>query len=114
LQGRSRELWGQFAAALAGIATAIDTAALVLLVTAYATYLDATEKIAASGSIWLARTDGRLPIAKISPWQRVASDAWRRTKEMLSEFGLTPASQTRVAIRPPTGDGLDEFLARQA
>jgi P27 family predicted phage terminase small subunit len=42
------------------------------------------------------------------------SDAWKRIRAMLSEFGMTPASRSKVgASGPSEADPLEEFLKKR-
>jgi P27 family predicted phage terminase small subunit len=113
LAGRAREAWYEFAGGLEGIATRLDATALELLCTAYGGYLDCMAKVAQGGPVWIGKAkDGGLPFARISPYMRVAADQWRKVKEMLTEFGMTPSSRTRLHVVPADGDGdgFEEFI----
>ena len=45
------------------------------------------------------------------PEVAIRSDAWKRHKSMLVEFGLTPSARTRVAANPEQKSGkLERFL----
>jgi P27 family predicted phage terminase small subunit len=49
-----------------------------------------------------------------SPYLTVANRAMQQMKEMLSEFGMSPSSRTRVhAIPPPIEDSALEALRRR-
>ena len=48
------------------------------------------------------------------PASAVASDAWRRVSSMLSEFGLTPASRSRLQVADASGPNqFDEWRSRR-
>jgi P27 family predicted phage terminase small subunit len=115
LQGAAREAWHDFAAGLTGIATSLDATALELLCVAYAGFRGAMEKVASGGPVWIVPAkDGGLPIARVSPYQRLATTQWKMVREMMAEFGLTPSSRSRVQVAGPAaaGDDFDRFLAR--
>jgi phage terminase small subunit len=49
-----------------------------------------------------------------SPFLAVANKALEQMRAFLNEFGMTPASRTRVhAERPSATNALDEFLRRE-
>ena len=54
----------------------------------------------------LTQTDKKISVT-------AASDAWKRCKSMLVEFGLTPSSRSRVkVVKASTPDPLEKFLAK--
>jgi P27 family predicted phage terminase small subunit len=118
ITGAARRAWIDFAPALqaTGIGTAIDSTALELLCTAYGAYLDASAEVARRGAVWLEKAEGdETPAFVYSPFWRVASQEWAKVKSMLSEFGMTPASRSRLRVEASAGgvsDEFDQFVAR--
>ena len=55
------------------------------------------------------RSPNNFPVQ--SPYLTVAIRALEQMRSLLSEFGMSPASRTRVAATPPLDDGEDEFEA---
>lgn len=109
-----------------GVITKADGLALELLVSAYDEYRDARDLIhdAAAEKKFEAQQlvetkDGLVYktftelgfILRPHPANALATNAWRRTAAMLSEFGLTPASRSKVrSDMSDEVDPLDEFL----
>lgn len=102
-----------------GVLTKADGLALELLVTAHDEYRDARDIIhdAAAEKIFEGQTvemkDGLIyksftqngVILRAHPANALATNAWRRTASMLAEFGLTPASRSKVSM---VGDAAEE------
>ncbi len=105
--------WKAFAAELNAmqVLTLADRAALAALVSAYRASLEADEGVAAEG-LTCARTTDRGGASIVAhPAVAIRSDAWKRYKSMLVEFGLTPSSRTRIATNPnPKASPLADFL----
>lgn len=116
LKGIARVAWGEIGSQLAlmRVMTTGDGSALELLCRAYAEYRAAADLVARQGATYRSRTlTGH--IVRKRPEVQIASDAWRRVKSMLVEFGLTPAARPRVSEAPeappsPTGDPSEEFI----
>jgi P27 family predicted phage terminase small subunit len=50
-----------------------------------------------------------------SPFLAIANKAFDQMRAMLTEFGMTPSSRTKVRVeRPDAGDPMDDFLRRGA
>lgn len=126
LVGRSKRLWNEIAPVLdeMGVLTTADPHALALLCDAYAEYLDARAVVKKEGATYqTSRVLGQLytesgeevPLVNTMVRQRpevaIASDAWRRIQRMMSEFGLTPSSRSRIKASPKEEiDPFEEFL----
>jgi P27 family predicted phage terminase small subunit len=110
LTSEQRAAWNTFAQSLrsAKIATGLDAAALELLASAYARYLDAASRVAQAGAVWVAKSDADLPTFAYSPYYNVMNREWKKVAEMLREFGMTPSSRTRISAGP-ADDAIDEF-----
>ncbi len=51
---------------------------------------------------------------KPHPAAVMKADAWKRIRAMLSEFGMTPASRSKVGANGPAeADPLEEFLKKR-
>ncbi|MGH8657358.1 MAG: phage terminase small subunit P27 family, partial [Gammaproteobacteria bacterium] len=83
----AKRAWPQFAKPLAeaGITTALDAAALRLLVETYSTWLKANEAIQREGMTYEANG-----IQRVSPWIRIQASSGELMLRLLSEFGMTP------------------------
>lgn len=78
-----------------GVLTVIDGMALELLVDAYQEWMDAREQVDLYGATYESLTQNGT-IIRARPEVAIASDAWRRIRAMLAEFGMTPSSRSRV------------------
>lgn len=76
----------------AGILTNIDVQALALYCEAYARWMDANEKINNFGSV--IKAPSGYPVQ--SPYLSISNKAFEQMKAMLTEFGMTPSSRSKV------------------
>lgn len=113
-----------------GVITKADGLALELLVTAYDEFRDARDLIhdAAAEKVFedkqvVEQKDGLIyksltangVILRAHPANALATNAWRRTASMLAEFGLTPASRSKVSnVASDDEDPLEAFLRQGA
>lgn len=81
----------------ARILTNIDTTALMLYCETYATWRDATDQINKYGSVVAGKDE--YPIR--SPYLLVAQKSFEQMKSMMTEFGMTPSSRTRIKVVEP-------------
>lgn len=93
LTGSAASTWKQLSAYLErmGVLTIADGLALELLCDAYSDYLAARKK----------------------GWHQRAEAAFKRIKSLLIEFGLTPASRSRIKTGEAPADPLSDFLKRK-
>jgi P27 family predicted phage terminase small subunit len=87
-----------------GVLTQLDAKALELLVEAYDEYRTHCETLENEGYTY--RTDQGL--IKAHPAAGMKADAWKRIHTMLSAFGMSPASRTKVNM---AGEDKDDPLA---
>lgn len=113
LDATARRAWRELGAVLdeMRVITLADAMALELLCTAYADYRAASAAIARHGMTYACETEFST-IIRIRPEVLQAANAWRRVKVMLQEFGLTPASRSKVSADTIPDDPLEEFLQR--
>lgn len=114
LQGAARDAWERFSSELAecGVGSQLDAAALELLCEAYAAHVEAATQVAKNGAVWIERPEpGKLPKFAYSPYWVVQKNEYKKLLTLLSEFGMTPSSWSRVQTAPRR-DSLDEFLSR--
>lgn len=135
LKGRGRRFWKSIAPILEemGVLTTADPNALAMLCDVLAEYVEARELVRKYGMTYESQTMNahtkRVLNAEEDPEEdedvfdpnaisvmirprpevRIASDAWRRARAMMQEFGLTPSARTRVKGDPK--DEEDEFEA---
>ena len=106
-------VWDEFAAELDAmqVLTLADRAALAVLVSAYCDWLEADDAIEEHGLTQTRTTKGGDSYAAPRPEVAIRSDAWKRYKSMLVEFGLTPSARTRISANPAQkASRLEEFL----
>lgn len=108
LTGTAREAWNRFAAQVSScrIATDLDATALELLCAAYAIYLDNLQKTLQHGAVWMEKGESAIPKFVYSPHWAVMNKEWKKVKEMLCQFGMTPSSRSGIQADVPTDDDL--------
>jgi P27 family predicted phage terminase small subunit len=77
-----------------GLLTTLDRAALAAYCTTYARWIDAEEALKKTGPI--VRAPSGYPM--ISPYLVVANRALEQMRAFMIEFGLTPASRSRISV----------------
>jgi len=80
----------------------VDRYALAMFCAVTARWMEAERKLQQIGPVITSEAGGMYQ----SPWLHVANKAWGQMRQMLSEFGLTPAERSRlktvVADEEPT------------
>lgn len=79
-----------------GLLTKIDKAALAGYCVAWSSWIEALEQLKA-GKVF--KTPSGYPV--LSPWWAIATQADKQMHRYLTEFGLTPASRSRIHVQPP-------------
>jgi P27 family predicted phage terminase small subunit len=93
-----------------GLLTTIDRAALALYCDAYGRWLEAVASLQKYGTV--IKSPSGFPVQ--SPYVAIANKAGEQVRLLLAEFGMSPASRTRVQVElPPEEDDLGEFLRRR-
>lgn len=77
----------------AGVLTQLDAMALGMLCEQFAIWADASAKVAKFGLVY----KGQGGQAKESPYLKIANKSMERIQKLLVEFGMTPASRTRIS-----------------
>ena len=111
----ARQLWRWLAPRLddSQVLTKVDGPALELLCDAYAEYRAARAVIEAQGATYGLDTEVGGTMVRTRPEVGIAADAWRRMRAMLTEFGLTPASRSKVSmVGAVPEDPFEEYLRR--
>jgi P27 family predicted phage terminase small subunit len=109
LHGAARAEWKRLAPQLfeAGLLTELDVTALAALCSTWALWTEAKERLESEGLTVSVRGGAVRP----SPWIAIASRAQRDMQLLQAEFGLTPASRSRVKVEPPPRrDPFDDLL----
>jgi len=100
LHGAAREHWKKITAQLLmlGVLTTIDLDALARYCQIYQRWLEAEEKIEKTGGPVITTRNGNLVQ---NPHLAVANKANEQLNSLAAEFGLTPASRSKVHADPP-------------
>ncbi len=121
VKGRARTFWRRHQPMLTAmrVLTTADVDAMASLCETEAEFWDAREDVHKRG-IEIGHTrytkDGHsYEEYEPNPSVKIASDAMKRMKAMMAEFGMTPSSRTRVktAEKPKEADPLEELMKRR-
>lgn len=102
-----------------GVMSQLDGRALELLVEAYTEYRHHCDTLEREGYTYAVyseddgdeRKEREIRMIKPHPASMMKADAWKRIRAMLAEFGMTPASRSKVnAMAPDAADPLADFL----
>lgn len=117
LKGQGLWMWRQLAQLLGPkemkVLSVADRHALMLLCDAYREYREARRTVEKEGQV--IDVENKYGTVKaVHPAVKIASDAWRRVRLMLVEFGLTPAARAKVnSEEKAEQDPLEELLERR-
>ena len=90
-----------------GLLTRIDRCALAAYCQTYSRWATAEQQVAKFGTI-VKSPEKQFPMK--SPYLTIADQAMDAMRRFLVEFGMTPASRTRIRV-PQDGEGADELDA---
>ena len=118
---KARQYWGDIGAVLLNmkVVTAADGPALMLLTETLAEWAEARQAVigvdgqAGVGLVYEMETEGGQTMRRPNPEVAQASDAMKRALRMLTEFGLTPSSRSKVTALGGE-DGKDPFAEMMA
>ena len=98
----ARQEWDRVAQVLhdMGVFTVVDRAGLAAYCQAYGRWVEAEEKLA-RGPALIKTPSGHV---QQSPWMGIANKQLELMGRYMAEFGMTPASRTRVAAADPRMD----------
>jgi len=91
------EIWRDLGKMLlgAGLFTAVDKYALAMFCAAAGRWVEAERRVGEEGPVLVsAETGNPYP----NPWYHIANRAWDQMRQMLGEFGLTPAERARLRV----------------
>ncbi len=99
LQGEARKEWSRLGRKLRefGLVTEIDKAALALYCQAWSRWIEAEDALRNYGVVL--KSPSGFPIQ--SPYLAIANRAMEQMTRLLTEFGMTPSSRSRVTMQPP-------------
>lgn len=98
-----------------GVITELDSRAAEMLTVAYSEYREAREEVKANGSLTYTEV-GAMGQEKLKPHPAVgiADAAWKKFRAMATEFGMTPASRSKVnAVQAEGSSASDDLLNRK-
>ena len=89
-----------------GLLTRIDRAALAAYCQAYGRWVEAEKVLKDKGPLYATKAGNVI----ISPMLSVANRAMDQMHRFLTEFGMTPASRSRIVVNPSGGDDEEGLL----
>jgi P27 family predicted phage terminase small subunit len=93
-----------------GVLTRVDGTALAAHCAAYELWVIARRHVESEGHVHAMENGRQL----MSPWVQIGKDAASMMHKFLTEFGLTPASRSRIVAHGiKADDALEQFLARK-
>lgn len=108
LTGEARKEYKRVAKLLVDlrVLTEVDRSALAAYALSYAKWVDAEQRVSEQGAVLVSAKGNPY----LNPWAGVASAALKDMKAFATEFGLTPASRSRISAAPPEEKTLAELL----
>ena len=104
-----RKEWTRLAEQLQrlGLLTSVDWTAFAAYCTVFSRWVDAEEALKKTGPV--VKSPSGYPI--ISPFYTVANQSLQQIRSYLTEFGMTPASRSRISLgNPGSKDPMEDFL----
>jgi P27 family predicted phage terminase small subunit len=113
LTGKVRWAWHRLVKIIGPmrVLTKADAVALELAAEAYAEMVEASEVVEKEGFTFVTVTESGAESVKIRPEVMIRSDAWRRLEKMISHFGLSPSTRSKVSVvaKLKEGNPFDQF-----
>lgn len=112
LSREAKNEWRRMVPALMdlGLYTEVDQVALVMYCQAYGRWVEAERKIDEDGAVRITDRGYQHQGA----WAQIANKRWSQVRAMLAEFGLTPASRSRLRLgEQEEQDELEALLFRR-
>ncbi len=96
------------------VITNLDGMALELLIGAYVEWRSHRDILDEEGETYKTKTMTGDTLIKAHPRVGMMADAWKRLRGMMAEFGMTPASRSKVSSDGAgEADPLEEFLKKR-
>lgn len=101
VNAEAKREWNRMVSILLGMGlyTEVDHAALAMYCQAWGRWVDAEQKLKQTGMVLTSKETG---VVYQNPYLSIANKAWAQMRQMLSEFGLSPAERSR--LHTPTPD----------
>ena len=98
------QAWDHFADILQemGLFSVADECALIQLVTAYSRWRQASEKVDQYGMVTVRDGSHGAKVIERNRYDLIARDWFDRFLKLLTEFGLTPSSRSRITVGQPS------------
>ena len=102
LRGQARDEWDRIVPQLLnlGVLSKVDRTALACYCESWGTYLKARGKI---------EREGEVVSGEVNPWLRIANEQKKLALRFLMEFGLTPATRSRLSVNTDKKSAADEL-----
>lgn len=112
MSAKAREVWGSLSTRLdrLGLLTELDALALELLCENYVEILELRDEIDTHGRTQDVKTENDT-VVRARPQVGMLSDAERRFRAMMNEFGMTPSARSRVTATPDDARASDPAAA---
>ncbi|MGI4822261.1 MAG: phage terminase small subunit P27 family [Janthinobacterium lividum] len=114
LSDLAKKYWAEIGAVLLSmkLCTVADGPAMQLMTEALAEWAEARQAVYREGLVYETTTESGSLMRRANPEVAQAADAMRRAMRMLTEFGLTPASRSKVSALggKDGGDPFDEIM----
>lgn len=97
------------------VMTEQDAICLELLCLSYVEHVEAAEKVAKGGPVWIRQAESakELPKFVYSPYWAVQGRAFKKLLALLREFGMTPSSRSAIKTvggEKEDGESFEDFL----
>lgn len=114
----SRKHWRKIEPVLRdmNILTNADVTALAMLCDALTEYIEAQAVLQEQGRTYQSYTAEGAMMWRPRPEVAISNDAWRRVHSMMTQFGMTPSSRTKVQAvsEPETASPFDQWMKRRS
>lgn len=88
-----------------GVLTKADLQAVEIYAETYGIWLEATQEVHKSGLV----VEAGNGYPGQNPYLRIANDAAKRLQSMLTEFGMTPSSRSRITVSKKESNEFDDL-----
>lgn len=112
LSDEAKVEWGRISQELAelGLLTRIDRGALAAYCESWAQWVEACAKVRELGVVSVSDKGNEY----LNPWVGVRSKSLELMHKFAAEFGMTPASRSRISVKPKEDeDEFDSFVSRR-